>query len=297
MIDPKEASARLRASPPAMTRAQQLAAAAACVLGFLSAVTCGGTTGREGLTQGGDDLEGDASLEDADLDDGSFDVALTYVDRVLPDVAAPVGAGAEAGYPWPTCAPFLPVGADGGVVPLGAELNQIPAEYTDDGGEAPAPDGSACATYGWLGSTAVDSCLTSQASGFGQGDFPFLPACNWCMDAGVATQGPGAGLPTYTLCLDLYACATQSGCDSADSPAACLCGDATATDCIVDASGPCATEELAVLQATPSAIQTALTNYTSFDPQYEGYAGSALNFIFQNARTNRCFQLLDAGGH
>ncbi len=243
----------------------------------------------------GDGSDAGATLDAAELD-GLFDVSITYADRALPDVVAPPDTGAGAGYPWPTCAPFIPVGPDGMPVPAGAEVNQIPAVYGDDGGEIPASDGSACATYGWLGNTAVDNCLTSQASGFGTGDFPFLPACNWCADSGVAAQGPGAGISTYTLCLDLYACAMRTGCGSAQNPAECLCGDATASDCIVDAGGPCATEELAALQATPSSVQTALTNYTQFDTEYHGYCGSALNFVFQNARTNGCFSLLD-GGH
>ena len=87
----------------------------------------------------------------------------------------------------------------------------------------------------------------------------------------------------------------RTGCGAAPSSAGCLCGDASAADCIVDASGPCAVEELGALQATPSAVQGALTNYTEFDPQYTGYCGSALNFVFQNARTNACFMLLDGG--
>jgi hypothetical protein len=274
---------------------RRLTAAACCVLGMLAGVTCGGTTGREGLSSGGSDDGG--ALDGQDLDGGGFDVLITYVDRVLPDIVAPPEGATSETYPWPTCAPFIPVGPDGGAVPAGAEINQIPAEYDGDGGEIPAPDGSACATYGWLGSTAVDNCLTSQASGFGMGDFPFLPACNWCADGGIASQGPGAGLPNYMLCLNLYTCALRTGCGAAENPSACLCGDAPASECIVDAGGPCATEELAALQATPSAIQTALTNYTQFDPDYDGYCGSSLNFVFQNARTNGCFLLLDGGGN
>src|SRR5262249_23179704 len=134
-------------------------------------------------------------------------------------------------------------------------------------------------------------------SGFGTGDFPFLPPCNWCASAGSAAQGPGAGLPLYDLCLKLYECAITTGCGAAASPAACLCGSASAADCIVDAGGPCAAEELAALQATSAGIQTALSNYTQFDPQYPGYCGSSLNFVFQNARTNGCFRLVDAGAN
>jgi hypothetical protein len=272
---------------------RMLFGAAGCALAIFGSATCGGTTGREGLSMG-DDADGGATLDAAELDDSNFDVGITYADRVVPDVVAPPDTGGAASYPWPmTCAPFIPVGPNGAEVPLGAEVNQIPAVFDGDGGELPAPDGSACATYGWLGSTTIDNCLTSQASGFGSGDFPFLPACNWCADSGVAAQGPGAGIATYTLCLNLYACAIRTGCGAEESPSACLCGSASASDCIVDAGGPCATEELAALQATPSSVQTALTNYTQIDTEYHGYCGSALNFVFQNARTQACF--IDGG--
>jgi hypothetical protein len=233
--------------------------------------------------------------DDADLDAGTFDVAISYVDRALPDVTPPSNLDASAGPPWPSCPPFLATGADGGVVPLGNELDQIPAVYDDSGAEIPAPDGSACATYGWLGSTSADECLTSTSSGWGQGDFALLPPCNWCADAGTATQGPGAGTANFDLCNRLYACAMRTGCGAGQAPATCLCGSASAADCILDASGPCATEELAALQYRTSSVQQALSNYTQIDPSFLGYCGSALNYVFQSARTNGCF-VADAGG-
>ena len=277
------------------------AAAATCGIGALAVIRCGGTTGREGLD--GSDASASAALDgasgvsdDASLDPGSFDVTIPYVDRVLPDVSTPADAGAGVGDPWPSCPPFIPIGPDGGPVPPGSELNQIPAAYGDAGAEVPAADGSPCATYGWLGSTAADACLTSSSSGWGQDDFPLLPPCSWCSDAGTASQGPGAGVSAYRLCLNLYTCAMRSGCGAGQDPATCLCGHASASECIVDAGGPCATEEMAALQYRSDSVEQALSNYTQIDPAFLGYCGSALNYVLQNARSGGCFPPADAGG-
>jgi hypothetical protein len=274
-------------------------AALSCAFGILSAVTCGGTTGREGLTEDGSDDAGLLVALDAGalglLDQGLFDTSVTYVDRVLPDVVAPVSAEAGATSPWPSCPPFIPTGPDGGPVPPGNELDQIPATYGEGGTSVPAAAGSPCATYPWLGATSVDSCLTSSASGWGQGDFPLLPPCSWCADAGAASQGPGAGAPAHDLCMNLYTCAMRTGCGAGQDPATCLCGTAAAAACIVAPAGPCATEELAVLQYRSDSVEQALSNYTQIDPAFLGYCGSALNYVFQSARTNGCFVLLDGG--
>ena len=259
----------------------------------LAGVMCGGTTGQEGL-QLGSGLDGAAPGEAAgpDMDSGAFDVVIDYTTRTLPDVVAPPDTGAEGGYPWPSCPPFIPVDQNGNPVAQGTEDNEIPAIYSDagDSGEAPAPDGSACATYGWLGSPAVNQCFTLDTS---PSSFPLLPPCNWC--SGVAAQGSGAGVPLYDLCLNLYICALGTGCGLAtkSAPAGCLCGSASAPDCILDAGGPCAAEELAALQATSVTSQT-LENYNDITPQDPGYCGSALNFVFQNAGSLNCFALLDA---
>jgi hypothetical protein len=282
-------------------RKRRLVVAISLALAAVAAITCGGTTGRDGLPQD-DDSGADAAETaiDGALDAGMFDVAITYADRVLPDVVAPADTGADGGgYPWPTCAPFVPVDQNGNPVPLGTEADQVPGVYVDGGGdeagELRAPDGSACATYGWLGSTAVDDCMTSQTAGFAH-DFPLLPPCNWC--SGVATTGPGADLPLRDLCLNLYACAVQTGCGAVPGPY-CLCGSANGPQCFQDAGGPCLVEELSVLQATntPTSIQNALDNYTSLQPQADnnpGYCGSALNFVLHNTQQLGCFDLLDA---
>jgi hypothetical protein len=296
-LSPRQISARGRVRATAF-------AAFSCAFGILSAVTCGGTTGREGLTEESDDggtlLALDAGAPgfvDQELPDTSVyvDASITYVDRVLPDVVAPVTAEAGATSPWPSCPPFIPTGPDGGPVPPGNELDQIPATYGEAGTSIPAAAGSPCATYPWLGATSVDACLTSSASGWGQGDFPLLPPCSWCADAGAASQGPGAGTPAHDLCMNLYTCAMRTGCGAGQDPATCLCGTAAAAACIVAPTGPCATEELAVLQYRSDSVEQALSNYTQIDPAFLGYCGSALNYVFQSARTNGCFALLDAG--
>ena len=114
---------------------------AVCSLGAaLAGVMCGGTTGHEGL-QGANGTDGAlAALDDASpdadlaaLDAGAFDVTISYVDRVLPDVVTPADTGA-VGYPWPACPPFIPVDPGGQPVPFGAEVDQIPAVYGPDGG-------------------------------------------------------------------------------------------------------------------------------------------------------------------
>ena len=76
----------------------------------LAGVMCGGTTGQEGL-QLGSGLDGAAPGEAAgpDMDSGAFDVVIDYTTRTLPDVVAPPDTGAEGGYPWPSCPPFIPV--------------------------------------------------------------------------------------------------------------------------------------------------------------------------------------------
>ncbi len=283
------------AIPPSGRVSRALCALALGGFGFVATVTCGGTTGREGLPDRGSDATAPTFPDAADLDAGLFDVAIAYVDRVLPDVTSSSTRDAAAGNPWPTCPAFIPTGPDGGAVPPGNELNQIPAAYDDAGTIVPASAGTPCATYGWLGSTSVDSCLTSSASGWGQGDFALLPPCSWCVDAGSASQGPGAGTDRYDLCMSLYACAMQSGCGAGQDPATCLCGAAAASSCILAPAGACVTEELAALEYRSDSVEQALSNYTQIDPSFLGYCGSALNYVFQSARTNGCFASSDAG--
>jgi len=261
------------------------------------AFACGGTTGREDLpaqaSPGAVDASVDATLDtDAEEDTGAFDVGITYVDQVLPEINAPPSNDAASGYPWPSCPPFIPV-LNGVQVPLGQELDQIPASYDDAGDAEPAPDGSPCATYGWLGSTSIDDCLTSQASG-GPGDYIFLPPCNWCAEAGVAVQGAGAGISQYTLCLELYECIAQTGCGTEARGTDCICGDASGPACVTSPAGPCFAQEMAALQYPTSQVQMALTNFENDAPSFLGYCAGALNNLYVTADTIGCYA---AGGH
>jgi hypothetical protein len=275
--------------------------AASCVgsvvLGGVVTVACGGTTGREGLLLPDASLPGDSGVvdNDADLDSGAFDVVILYADRVLPDVVAPPDAtgDAEARYPWPDCPPFIPVDSDGDPVDPSVSINQIPSVYDDAGQVIAAPDGSACAEYPWLGSTAIDDCLTSSSNA----SYPLLPPCNWCVDAGVAAAGLLQGQPRYGICLDLYACILDSGCAATGSSAtACLCGAELGT-CAVDASGPCASAELAALEYS-AVSPDVLKNFENAAPNaavFLGFCGGNLNSVLQAAVSDGCFPPGDAG--
>jgi hypothetical protein len=272
------------------------AAAGACVVAGL-AVACGGSTGREGLTIPGQAEPGQADAGDdattSPFDAGLFDVDITYAERSLPDISAPPEAGrAEAGYPWPSCPPFINVDFMGQPVAPGTEIDQVPSAYADDGGVVFAPDGSPCATYGWLGSTAIDECMTSNnAGGSPTNDFAFLPPCNWVAEAGVAVEGARKGDSRYAICLDLYVCIVDSGCALQNSQG-CLCGSATPSTC--NASGPCGAQELAALEERADTIQDALKNYTATGgiAGFRGAGGSQLNYVYGGARSYECF---DAG--
>jgi hypothetical protein len=280
--------------------ALRAALAASCVGSVVSGgvvigVACGGTTGREGLLLPDASLPGDSSSTTVDLDSGAFDVGILYADRVLPDVTAPLDAtgAAEAGYPWPDCPPFIPVDSDGDPVDPSLSINQIASAYDDAGDVIAAPDGSACAEYPWLGSTAIDECLTSSFNG----PFPALPPCNWCVDAGVAAAGLRQGQSRYGLCLDLYACIVDSGCAATGaSGTACLCGPDPG-QCAMDASGPCAAAELAALEYSAMSPDV-LKNYENTAPSaavFLGFCGGNLNSVLQNTLSNGCFDAIDAG--
>ncbi len=286
-----------------------MVALSASVLGLaeiLLGYACGGTTGHGpvdlsapsvGSDAGADATVGSTGAQDASS--GAFDVAIQYVDQILPEVNAPSAPVMDAStwpWPWPECPPFIPVNADGTYNDSGTEQNQIPAAYGANGDVIPAPDGSACATYPWLGSPASDTCVVYNGLGSGA----LLPPCNWCMEAGVATGGPGAAnaQPLYSLCLTLYGCMVNSGCSYA-SRAFCLCGDAGPTEsCEQNPTGPCAQEELAATNTdnTPQGLSSLLENYENIDPGADNpaFCGSFLNQLYQfgKSRSNPCF---DAG--
>lgn len=285
-------------------------AALACAIFALW--SCGGTTGHEDLPvsqtpaaaiEGGsmdatlaDATPPDATLanadDDGDLDAGTFEVAIQYADRMLPDisVAAQVGA-TEAGYPWPTCPAFLPVIGDM-IVPIGQELDEIAADPNKP--DAAAPDGSPCATYPWYGTLATDECIASTAS-YPQEPSVLLPPCNWCAGAGAASAGMGAGESLYALCLDLYQCMMKTGCGP--DPATCLCapvdgGGLNVTGCAQSPTGPCWQQELAALQEpnTPSSIIDALgKQFNTTNRGDLGFCAGTLNQVFQVSQLEHCF--------
>jgi hypothetical protein len=252
----------------------------------------------------------DATLADDSEYTGTFDVVILYADRVLPDVVAPSASasdgGVEAAYPWPAdCPAFVPVIKDR-PTEAGQETDEIPGTYDDAGNlilddagrVVPPPDGSACGSYGWLGSTAIDSCVTQGGiltNGAMSGGVIF-PPCNWCIGAGNNNGGSRKGDPKYDTCLDLYACLRRTACGWATGEVAdCLCGDASLNACT--GAGPCGAEELAALESAsdPASIQTTLTRgYTNTSPVVPGYCGGILNQVFQIALQNSCFPA-DAG--
>jgi hypothetical protein len=286
---------------------KRMVLAALVVAVMVGAVMCGGTTGTEDLpaVMTSNPAALDASIDsavDATLGDtpdaGFFDVEITYTERTLPDVAAPTVTGdAAAGYPWPNCPPWVPVTFRGLVAPsYDMSYALIPAQYddagdvlVDDAGRAvPFPDGSACATYPWLGSTAADSCVANGATW----NFSPLPVCNWCVDAGVTLQGPLSGQDRYGVCAQLYECMTRTGCGQNHSPGYCLCG---LDEAHCDAGGPCALEELSALESLsdPASLAMTTSNYTGIDPQTPGNCGRALNAVFLTGVNGGCFT--DAG--
>jgi hypothetical protein len=265
--------------------------------GIGAAVSCGGTTGQEGLpaianpaATAGADAAVDSTVTDPVVDAGTFDVEIFYADRALPNVVVPVEGG-EAGYPWPDCPPWVLVDALGYPVDSTNSVNLIPASFDSEGGVllddagrvVPAQDGSPCATYPWLGTQALDTCV-ARASSL---PYTIFPPCNWCADAGKAAAGPGAGHPLYDNCLALYACIVNSGCGGAAdsfSVKACVCGDSGASECPQHPAGPCATEEFAAAQVNasdPAGVTTFLTKDLVNVGPGTAFCAGALNQVFQ----------------
>ncbi len=269
------------------------------LLAPVAALWCGGTTGQGASP--GDGANGadatmpdggagaDAMTGDASVNTGMFDVDIPYADRVLPDVLVAPEGGQDAGPSLPDCPPFLPVSKETGKVQsLGNEDDQVPAVTGGDGGEVFAPDGSVCATYPWLGSVAIDQCVTQSAAG-GPQDFYFLPPCNWAVDAGVAVRGTGTGESRYDLCIALYQCfmGTQCYLHSFSPTGAewCFCGVGTSAsgDCLTTPQGACVAQEWAALELDPSTPPAqALANFSTIGSADPGWPAKTLNAVFDN---------------
>jgi hypothetical protein len=273
---------------------------------------CGGTTGREGLSTP------DSSVGD-DGGDGGLDVSIQYIDRLLPDLyVAPIdsGGGGEGG-PWPGCAPDLPVlvpydnaglpiydaayfldpdgsstySIDGAPdVAIPGFFYEVPAVWLDDGGEAFAPDGSACTTRVWLGSAACDTCV-KQASGGNAGTNPWygeygntavLPPCSDLVEAGVAVAGPGANKSRLELCQQAFNCIMASRCFATGTGAGCYCDAGCLTAGPNGVCGAAIQAACEVQGSTPADTTQKVANcYNNLvPPGAPGHAGGSLGLLF-----------------
>ncbi len=271
---------------------ERLAVSVLSAVLLVGGVACGGTTGHETLPTGpvgapddatvdaaDDGGSADASPADATLGDesiytGTFDVLIPNADRALPDVqaipeAGEAAEGAVASGP-PNCPPFIPVTVDDGgyhVVPLGQESDQLPSDFAADGSVSFASPDSACATYPWLGSLATDDCVSMGGTSFGGITTPWLPPCNWAEEAGIATQGSGAGTSLRDLCLAYYECAIRTTCflPADEAPGIlpilrCFCGlGVSAQACSLAPNGPCVEPMLAAFNLPDDPVKEAPT--------------------------------------
>ncbi len=282
----------------ASRRARLAVVFAALNAGALAAVfSCGGTTGREDIP-GGETPAPESGAPPADATvvgeggdlDASADASspIMYADRVLPDIAVTPPSNGEAGptHPGPDCPPFYPLPRcpDGGPPPLDTQLDELPSDYDDAGNVVPAPDGSACATYPWLGSLANDECATGNWDNTTNVTF-YLPPCNWCgAEAGASNGGSRKGDPRQAICWDLYQCLSMTKCMSTGAISTCLCGDSGAVNC--QPVGPCAAQELDALEYAPSDIQNATKNFTNAGADFQGRCGGAMNAVYQVLLSN-----------
>jgi hypothetical protein len=289
------------------------AAATGSVSCVAALIACGGTTGREGLAG-----------PDAGNDNGGFDATINYIDRVLPDLyVAPVDTGgAGDGGGTLNCAPDLPILVpiqagmpqydaaftlnEDGATPSTAAPYEIPAVWLDDGGEAPAPDGSACATHVWLGFASCDLCLKQAYGGssgnpwYGEyGNTAVLPPCSDMAEAGIAVAGPGANTPRINLCNAMLDCFLRTQCfavgvsGTVGTAQACICNPGD--DCTkLGPTGPCATEVQSageVQGSTPADTyqRTVRAFNVVVPPDQPGHASGSLGFMFSDIISGTAF--------
>jgi hypothetical protein len=309
---------------------------------------CGGTTGRDSpespvigeidATVVDPSADGEAGAPaDASSDQSvytnRFDVDIQYADQGLPDVQAPPEGGpVQTGPSVPDCPPFIYTDAKKNPLPAGtcdpsegcfvtSAWDSVPADWSN-AGEVVAQEGGACATYPWLGSLAIDDCVTSSVFGLTANTAPDgyndLPPCNWAREAGAATQGPMIGASRYDLCMQLYTCFMQTGCFLYANPSGtggfginpipCFCikpsdlkGGFSVDTCLAE-KGPCYNEEIAALEApvdptnpgaTPGYVQN---NFLATQGSgAAGVEGATLNQLFEFAVTCVPPCALDAG--
>ncbi len=220
----------------------------------LGVAGCGGTTGREDapahISTGVADAAAGVDATVEDLDAGTFDVTITYLDRVLPDVTAPVPVDAsDAGVAadWP-CPPDLVVGPDdeaGCPEDAGADGacsgTLVAAEYDDAGNVIAAAEGSFCATCapynGGAGCTPTEQafiehdpsgdCYRCLVENGGLNDLVFPDFGHECSDVTSNVDVSAAQATAY--CLNTLHCilgSTPNGptCATGGQPTFCYCG-------------------------------------------------------------------------
>jgi hypothetical protein len=292
---------------------KRVAVSALFVAAALAGVAhCGGTTGQGGdsptnivAIDGGDaTVSADAAGLDAGADQSlytnQFDVAIDFADQELPDIQAPPEGG-SAGGPGgpPNCPPYILLDTDGGPVPFGypgTVFDEVPSEYSGDGGIDFAPDGSVCATYPWLGSAAVDHCVVGAPGKVGSaaktgGPYVILPPCNWALGAGTAVKGPMAGAQRYDLCMDMYECFVRTHCylERDNFAHNCFCGipdtDPNFGDeCLASPQGQCLQEILAASEDNNDArgINDAFSNWQDTSNTGPGFEARFLEDLFSD---------------
>jgi hypothetical protein len=301
-------------------RAPALAAALSTAFGAWAWTGCGGTTGRDngspltGTVSGGAsdppqepadatlpraiaDAGVDSAVHDKDADEGLFDVIIPFADRALPDVHVPVDSGEAGGIPWPNCPRDLGIDSNGQPTSdYTVSALVVPAQYDKAGNAVPAPDGSVCATFPWLGHHDWTQCVRANIAS----NDTSLPPCNALVDAGNAKQGAGAGRPYYELCKELADCIVRTGCGlNANVSAVCLCGEGNASQACkrLNAPGPCRDQELAAMEINPNdpyAVDTAMANFFTLVGLQFAAAGP-LNQLYALGGSTGCFAPGDAG--
>lgn len=284
------------------------ALAVTCIAFDAGFTGCGGTTGHEDLpplsnpTSSAEAADATVSDDVDDTDAGEFDATVMYTDRVLPEIQAPPSTGGgDAAPTFPVCPADIPanIEQDGGITPLidGSIGNyEVAAVFIDDGGEAPAPDGSACESQVYLGSPECDECMRLAGGNYWSGQFnpggspqAVLPPCSDLWEAGTISAGYGAGETRYRACVNLYTCIQASQCLSTNRMIGlnpCLCTLQPFSAC-ADAgipagfNGPCGQEELAALEATNESQFIGLVEQLTDCSSTVGEAAGCLNGMLQ----------------